>query len=189
VVIVDGFTNVPFGGVHPLAPFVHHCREQSGDALSGNPATTKPIQSCAAPDLAASVEVRVVTNFKLPLLLVTSILVVLLGGVSGAEHEAGDPVVPVHVQFQGPVPVTAESVPTEQRLVVGALVVATPLAEPHAPTLSGVDVTTVKLSFPAESMVGFWIVIPVSGVTLQVVCPSAITGAAMNRNAIKTLFI
>jgi hypothetical protein len=40
---------------------------------------------------------------------------------------------PAHVQVQGPVPVTAEVVPALHRLVVGALLTATPLAEPHTP--------------------------------------------------------
>jgi hypothetical protein len=48
---------------------------------------------------------------------------------------------------------------------------------------------TVKLSFPVESMFGFSIFSPESGVTVQVVCPSAIAGTARNRNPIKTLFI
>jgi len=34
-------------------------------------------------------------------------------------------------QFHGPLPVTAEAVPALQRLVAGALLTATPLAEPH----------------------------------------------------------
>jgi hypothetical protein len=40
---------------------------------------------------------------------------------------------PLHVQAQGPVPVTAVPVPAVQRFVVGAVVTATPFAEPQAP--------------------------------------------------------
>ncbi len=51
-----------------------------------------------------------------------------------ALHEAVvPPFVPTQVQFHGPVPVTAEAVPTEHSPVVGAEVYATPLAAPQAP--------------------------------------------------------
>jgi hypothetical protein len=53
-----------------------------------------------------------------------------------AEHFAGVvPLDPVQFQVQGPVPLTAEAVPAEQRLLAGAVFVKVPLADPHAPAL------------------------------------------------------
>src|SRR6516225_2072976 len=55
-------------------------------------------------------------------------------GCSGALHESFvPPRLPLHVQFQGPVPVTVVAVPAVQRLVVGAVVTATPFAGPQDP--------------------------------------------------------
>jgi hypothetical protein len=44
---------------------------------------------------------------------------------------------PAQDQDHGPVPVTVEAVPDVQRLVVGAIETATPLAEPQAPFTTG----------------------------------------------------
>lgn len=53
----------------------------------------------------------------------------------GAEHEAvAPPPDPVHVHVQGPDPETAEVVPVEQRLDVGAEVTPAPLAVPQEPS-------------------------------------------------------
>ena len=58
-------------------------------------------------------------------------------GCSGALHEEiAPPLLPLHVQDQGPDPVTAEAVPEEQRFVVGAVVTETPFAEPQNPLTS-----------------------------------------------------
>ena len=46
---------------------------------------------------------------------------------------AAPPLVPVHVQLQGPVPVIADAVPFVQRLVVGAIVKALLLLMPQVP--------------------------------------------------------
>jgi hypothetical protein len=43
------------------------------------------------------------------------------------------PLLPLHVQFHGPVPVTPDAVPAVQSLAVGAVVTATPFAEPQTP--------------------------------------------------------
>ena len=48
------------------------------------------------------------------------------------------PFVPVHVQFHGPAPVTVEAVPTKQRPVDGACVIAMPFAEPQTPSVGEV---------------------------------------------------
>jgi hypothetical protein len=57
---------------------------------------------------------------------------------SGAEHDAlAPPFDPAQVQFHGPLPLRAEAAPVEQRLIVGALPVATPFAAPQAPFTSG----------------------------------------------------
>ena len=53
------------------------------------------------------------------------------------------PLEPVHIQAQGPVPLTAEAVPTPHRFVVGAALSAAPLFEPQVPSTAwggGVDV-------------------------------------------------
>jgi hypothetical protein len=50
----------------------------------------------------------------------------------GAEQLAVvPPLLPAQDQFHGPLPVTAEAAPALQRFVAGALLTATPLAEPH----------------------------------------------------------
>ena len=59
--------------------------------------------------------------------------------VFGAEQEAVLPpaAAGAQVQFQGPLPVTAEAAPASQRLAVGAALTATPLADPQAPLMPG----------------------------------------------------
>jgi hypothetical protein len=53
---------------------------------------------------------------------------------NGALHEEfAPPLPPSHIQAQGPLPVMAVAVPAEQRFVLGALVTATPVAEPQTP--------------------------------------------------------
>jgi hypothetical protein len=60
--------------------------------------------------------------------------------ITGAEQEAVvPPLVPEQPQLQGPVPVTEVALPLVQRLLLGALLTATPLAEPQTP-LTGVGV-------------------------------------------------
>ena len=55
-------------------------------------------------------------------------------GVKLAEHVAvAPPLVPVQVQFQGPVPVTAVGDPVLQKLIVGAVVNVPLSLEPHVP--------------------------------------------------------
>ncbi len=46
------------------------------------------------------------------------------------------PLAPAQLQFHGPLPVTDEAVPAEQRPVVGALVSVWPFAVPQAPFTS-----------------------------------------------------
>lgn len=59
----------------------------------------------------------------------------LMGGLaSGAAQELVEPPPePVHIQPQGPVPVTVVAAPVVHRFAVGLLLTATPLAEPHMP--------------------------------------------------------
>jgi hypothetical protein len=53
----------------------------------------------------------------------------------GAEQRAVEPnLLPVQLQYQGPVPVTDEAIPTLHRLVVGAVTAAAPLAAPQEPS-------------------------------------------------------
>jgi hypothetical protein len=53
------------------------------------------------------------------------------------------PLLPLQVQFHGPEPVTADAVPAEHKLVVGAVAVGVPFAEPQAPLIGGgVTITT-----------------------------------------------
>jgi hypothetical protein len=56
---------------------------------------------------------------------------------SGAEHEAAvlPPLWPLQCQYHGPVPVTAVADPALHRPEVGATVVGTPAAGPHAPLI------------------------------------------------------
>jgi hypothetical protein len=56
-----------------------------------------------------------------------------------AEQEAVvPPLEPLQLQFQGPVPVTLEALPAEQRLVVGAVLTVVPFAEPQVPLTAAV---------------------------------------------------
>src|SRR5215472_9398544 len=53
---------------------------------------------------------------------------------SGAAHIAVvPPLEPAQLHENGPEPVTGDAVPAEQRLAVGAVAVAMPFADPHAP--------------------------------------------------------
>ena len=55
---------------------------------------------------------------------------------NGAEHNAVLPrLLPAHVQFHGPEPVTAEGRPVVQRPLDGVLLTATPLAKPQEPLI------------------------------------------------------
>jgi hypothetical protein len=55
----------------------------------------------------------------------------------GAQHTAvAPPLDPAQLQFQGPLPLTAEADPVLHSPLVGAVLTATPFAEPHAPFLS-----------------------------------------------------
>ncbi|MCB2050565.1 MAG: hypothetical protein KDE63_03960 [Novosphingobium sp.] len=62
---------------------------------------------------------------------------------------AGVPL-PLQLQFHGPVPDTADAVPVEQRLEVGALETVVPLAEPQTP----LTVVTFKAVHVAVEPVG-----------------------------------
>ncbi len=65
-----------------------------------------------------------------------------------AEHEAvAPPLLPAQFQLHGPAPLTADAVPTLQRLVVGALVRLAPFEEPHAPFTACAEV-----AFSAEQV-------------------------------------
>jgi hypothetical protein len=56
----------------------------------------------------------------------------------GAPHSAVEPpLLPAQNQVHGPLPLTADAVPGLQRLVVGALLTATPFAGPHCPFTGG----------------------------------------------------
>jgi len=50
---------------------------------------------------------------------------------------------PLQFHVQGPVPETDDAVPEEHRLAVGADVKLCPLADPHAPFTTAVDVVNV----------------------------------------------
>jgi hypothetical protein len=53
---------------------------------------------------------------------------------TGAWHAAVvPPLVPGHIQFHGPAPLTAEAVPALHRFIVGVLLAAAPFAVPQAP--------------------------------------------------------
>ena len=60
-------------------------------------------------------------------------------GVGGetVQVDVVPPLLPVHCQVHGPVPVTAEAVPAVQRPALGATLAVVPFAGPHAP-FSGV---------------------------------------------------
>ena len=77
------------------------------------------------------------------------------GTSTGAEHEAlVPPFDPPQLQLHGPVPMAADVVPDEQRLAVGALRVATPLADPHLPVIAGDplrQMTTLPLETHSQS--------------------------------------
>ncbi len=89
-----------------------------------------PLTAEAAPALQRPVVGTLVRSapFDVPQLPLTA------AGRSGAEQLAVvPPLLPAQLQLHGPLPLTAEAIPAEHKLLVGALVTATPLAEPQAP--------------------------------------------------------
>jgi hypothetical protein len=60
--------------------------------------------------------------------------------------------VPTHVQFHGPLPVTADAVPFEQRFVSGAMKTVPPLLLPQTP-LSGASGSNEKVAVTVQSLV------------------------------------
>ena len=63
-----------------------------------------------------------------------------------AEHCAVvPPFDPAQLQLHGPEPLTAEAVPALQRLVVGAVEVGAPFAEPQEPLTTAALVTVIVL--------------------------------------------
>jgi hypothetical protein len=75
------------------------------------------------------------------------------GAPSGAEHDAVlPPLIPLQVQVHpDPVSVTAEAVPALHNPLVGALFVATPFAEPHAPSIFCCAAAAVVMPISATS--------------------------------------
>ena len=61
----------------------------------------------------------------------------LITRAGAVQVGAAAPIEPTHVHVQGPVPVTAEFTPVLQKLEVGTVEVATPLAVPQAPSTKG----------------------------------------------------
>ena len=70
-----------------------------------------------------------------------------VGGAAALHEAVSPPLEPAQVQVHGPVPLSVEAVPAEQRLAVGAVVSVLPLAEPHTPSV--VAVVLMKLAFPS----------------------------------------
>jgi hypothetical protein len=71
---------------------------------------------------------------------------------SGAEYCAVvPPFDPAQLQLHGPEPLTAEAVPALHRLVVGAVEVGTPFAEPQEP-LTTPELVTVTVLLDAPSV-------------------------------------
>lgn len=73
-----------------------------------------------------------------------------------AEQDAVvPPPEPVHVQLHGPVPPTVEAVPVEHNPAAGALLTATPFAEPHVPfvTVAVAQEVVAKSPVPTQSQV------------------------------------
>jgi hypothetical protein len=65
--------------------------------------------------------------------------------VGAAQLAVVPPLLPVHCQLQGPVPVGAVAVPPLQRAEVGAVFAAAPVADPHTP-FTGVEADPFGLS-------------------------------------------
>ena len=59
------------------------------------------------------------------------------------------PLLPTQVHDHGPLPLTAEAVPAVQRLVVGAVLTATPFAGPHCPFTVSAEATSYTAPAPA----------------------------------------
>jgi hypothetical protein len=75
---------------------------------------------------------------------------------SGAEHDAA--VLPlVQLQCHGPLPLTTEAVPVLQRLLVGAVLTATPFDKPHNSLTGGgggdTETTTSIVELPGTLLV------------------------------------
>ena len=60
------------------------------------------------------------------------------GGCKGAVQLTVMPLFsPMQFQFQGPFPLTAVALPAAQRLSIGCIIIAAPLAEPQRPFTAG----------------------------------------------------
>ena len=59
---------------------------------------------------------------------------------------------PAQLQAQGPVPVTVEALPAEQRLVVGAVGTVVPFADPQAPFTGVGSVVVIALAEAADTL-------------------------------------
>jgi hypothetical protein len=60
-------------------------------------------------------------------------------GESAWQEAVVPPLLPAHVHVHGPLPVTVEAVPALHRLVVGAVLVVSPFADPHTPLTAEED--------------------------------------------------
>src|SRR3954452_4722255 len=97
----------------------------------------RPSAGCAEPDGKAgkvSIAVNGGSSGLSPLTSVISSPLEPGDGLKGVEHCAvAPPLLPPQLQLQGPLPLTAEAMPVLQKFVVGALTIATPLADPQVP--------------------------------------------------------
>lgn len=59
----------------------------------------------------------------------------LTGSEEDEQETVFPPKIPLHFQFQGPIPVTDEGFPLEHKFVVGAVAVDPPAAEPQTPAI------------------------------------------------------
>ena len=132
--VVGAFvTSVPFA--EPQAPLILSRAEQLAVEPPFEPAQFQlqgpvPLTAEAAPALQRPVVGTLVrpAPFDVPQLPLTA------AGSTGAVQLAVVPLLlPVQLQLHGPLPLTAEAVPAEHKPLAGALLAATPLAEPQAP--------------------------------------------------------
>jgi hypothetical protein len=148
VVAVPAVQRFPVGAVETATPFAEPQTPLTGEALCSGalheefvppllplhvqaqgpaPVTVVAMPAVQRPAVGAIVTATPFAEPQAPLTGVEATC-------SGALHEAYDPpLLPLHVQAQGPAPITVVAVPAVQRPVVGAVVAATPFAEPQAP--------------------------------------------------------
>ena len=86
------------------------------------------------------------SEVTLPPALPDLLMEILLLWTAAEQLEEVPPLLPLHVQFHGPLPVTVEAVPAVQRFVEGIVIKVCPLLLPQEPLTESMAKLAVMLS-------------------------------------------